>query len=115
MTAIPLRGMNFPGRILVPLNANALLNEIQAVTNQRQKDSIVREIQKSIISIQHKLNIAFYQATLIRSLNADDYTSFELYPGKLSHSNVSHKIFAHTMLNIDEYRLVLTFFIETFA
>jgi len=115
MTTIPLRGIDFSGRILVPLHANGLLNEIQAVTNQRQKDSIVREIQKSIISIQHKLNVAFYQAVLIRSLKTDDYTLFELYPGRLSNSNVSHKICTYSMFNIDEYLLVLTFFIETFA
>ncbi len=115
MTTIPLRGIDFPDRILVPLNADGLLNEIQAVTNQRQKDSIVREIHKSIISIQHKLNVAFYQAVLIRALKTDDYTSFKLYPGKLPSSVASHKIFAYTMLNVDEYRLVLTFLIETFA
>src|SRR6266446_5558693 len=115
MTTISLRGINCPDRILVPQTASDLLNEIQAITNPRQKDSIVPEIQKSMISIQHKLNIAMYQAVLIRSLRIDDYTSFELYPGKLPSSNVTYKICTYSMLNKDEYLLVLTFFIETFA
>jgi hypothetical protein len=115
-----LRGIDGNETVLIPNNQEPLLNKILEVADDRQERVLVPEIQKSLISIGHKLNIVRYNAGLIRDLSPEDYIRFRyrhLYSGidSLS-SNTSFKdrcLF--TMTDIDEYRLFLTFFVETFA
>src|SRR5260370_36977811 len=115
MTTTPLQGLDSSDRIMIPRNAARLVSELQDVANQRQKDTLVFNIEKSIMYIQHKLNVARYQAVLTRKLNTRDFTSFKLHPGRVPSSDIAFNIFTYSMLNMDEYVLVLTFLIETFA
>jgi len=115
MATTPLRDMECPDRILVPTNEAGLLAAIEAVAPHRQ----CVNIRKSILSIQHKLNVAMYQAALVHRLNPNHYALFGEFPDPtlrdIKFSDISYKICAYSMGNIDEYRLALAFFIETFA
>ncbi len=115
-----LRGLHSKETILVPTNAEPLLAKINDVASSRQKRRLVKDIEKSMLSIEHKLNIVRYNAGLIQDLNTEDYLRFRhrgLYTsmGDLS-ANASYKERCRfTMTDIKEYRLFFTFFVETFA
>ncbi len=115
MATTSLRGIECPDHILIPANEADLLVAIEAITNRRQ----YLNIRKSILSIQHKLNVAMYQAALVCRLNPNDFTLFERFRDPASRdvksSDISYKICTYSMSDVDEYLLALAFFIETFA
>lgn len=115
MATTPLRGFECPDHILIPANEADLLVAIEAITNRRQ----YLNIRKSILSIQHKLSVAMYQAALVYRLNPNHFKLFEMFRDPTSRdiksSDISYKICAYSMEDIDEYLLALAFFIETFA
>ncbi|HZO71040.1 MAG TPA: hypothetical protein VFB60_02490 [Ktedonobacteraceae bacterium] len=115
MATTPLRGFECPDHILIPSNEADLLVAIETITNRRQ----YLNIRKSILSIQHKLSVAMYQAALVYRLNPNHFKLFEMFRDPTSRdiksSDISYKICAYSMEDIDEYLLALAFFIETFA
>ncbi len=115
MATTPLRGIECPDRVLIPVNEANLIVEIENITNRRQNLTI----RKSVLSIQHKLNVAMYQAALACRMNPNDFTLFEMFRDPASRevksSDISYKICKYSMSDLDEYVLALTFFIETFA
>ena len=115
-----LSGLHRTETILVPSNAELLLTKINDLATDRQKRTLVGNIEKSMISIEHKLNIVRYNAGLIQNLNEEDYLRFRyhhLYSNTTTLSaDVSYKDRCQfTMTDIKEYRLFFTFFVETFA
>lgn len=111
------RGIHCTETILVPQNESLFLNSVKAAANPRQIQSTIFDVEKAVISIQHKLNVAMYQAALICELNADHFTLFQNNENlnTTDHTDVLYKICLFCIDNIDEYKLVLTLFIETFA
>ncbi|SRR5712692_4817279 len=115
MTTTPLRGIECPDRVLTPANEASLLSLIRAITSDRD----YLNINKSVLSIQQKLNVAMYQAALIYKLDPNHFTLFEMFREQstrdLKFSNLNYKICSYSMGDINEYLLALTFFIDTFA
>lgn len=115
MATTPLRGIQCPDRILIPANKADLLDAIKVIATRIQ----YLNIGKSILSIEHKLNIAMYQAALIYELNPNHFALFEMFRDPtvrdIQFSNISYKICSYSIGDIDEYLLALAFFIETFA
>jgi len=115
MATTRLRGIECPDRILIPMHQSTLLDAIKNITTKRQ----FMDVHKSILSIQHKLNIAMYQAALICQLKPEDFKSFEGYRDaakRVEHlSKIDYKICSYTMGDSDEYLLILSFLIETLA
>src|SRR5260370_42468367 len=98
MTTTPLQGLDSSGCIMIPRNAARLVSELQDVANKRQKDTLVFNIEKSIMSIQHKLNVARYQAVLTRKLKTRGFTSFKLHPGRVPSLCIPFNIFSYSIL-----------------
>lgn len=115
MATTPIRGIECPDRILIPMNQLNLLDAIKAIANDRQ----FQNTHKSVLSIQHKLNVAMYQAALISELKPEHFTLFDKNRNasnrELKFSEIAYKICSYSMGDIDEYLFILSFLIETFA
>lgn len=120
MATPPLRATDRPETVLLPQRAEALLIELRTqLPTGLHKRVIDESIQKSILSVAHKLTVAMYQAALICDIRSDYFVLFrEIDRHSLSDSRTlqaTYKGCSYSMSNIHEYRLFLTFFIETFA
>lgn len=119
MTFVLPAPLDTPALIFVPQSEEALLREIRRVANPGQQRRDLVDIEKSIASIQHKLSIAMYQAALICKVNTQDFQDFRSFadnnqrPSKKSH--VDYKGCSYDMEDLHHYRLIVGFFIETFA
>lgn len=116
-----LHGLSGIDTVIIPTNAKPLLKAVSQVATSRQKRTLVREVEKSMVSIEHKLNIVRYNAGLIQNMNEEDYLRFRhrhLYPPDIdvppATANFKDRCL-FTMTDIKEYRLFFTFFVETFA
>lgn len=117
-TNVQLRGLNCTDTVLFPQNEDALLKEIRKVVPKNLQRRIIDEsIEKILISLRHKLTVAMYQAALLCKLDPNDFTRFKI-PDEKQHSEGSYTIYKrclYEMRDIDEYRFILSFLIETFA
>lgn len=116
-----LKGLAGDDTVLIPTNAEPFLVAVKHVATDRQSRTLVVELEKSVISIEHKLNIVRYNAGLIQNMNEGDYLRFRhrhLYPPDINvppaTANFKDRC-QFTMTDIKEYRLFFTFFVETFA
>jgi hypothetical protein len=111
--------LDMPDLVLTPQNEEQLLRVIDAVANPRQRSGVVVDINKSVNSVRHKLSIAMYQTALICNVRADDYLFFEDCKKKKKKprkfSRISYKGCDYSMRDLDHYRLLVMFFIETFS
>lgn len=119
MTSFSLRDIDCPEKILVLQNELNLRQAISNFATARQMRSLVQDIEKSLISIQHKLNVAMYQGGLICNLNPDHFTLFIEQPDpakrELLVTDTLYKLCMYEMHDDHEFRLCLSFFIETFS
>lgn len=116
-----LQGLGGGDSIIVPDGAESLLVSIKSVANNRQNRVLVPAVEKSVTSIEHKLNIACYNAGLILDMKEEDFLRFRYHimvadVRDVQSVDVSYKnrcLF--TLTELKEYLLFLTFFLETFA
>ncbi len=122
MPTVSLRGINCPDTVLFPQNEEKLITALRDnVPQPLHRQRIDNEIEGIVISIRHKLTVAMYQAALLCNLNANDFDYFQV----MAHRNIIHqqpskvevryKLSSYEMYNIHDYRLILTFLIETFS
>jgi hypothetical protein len=116
----PPRATDRPETVLIPKRADMLVAELRTYLPERLHERVIDDsIQKILTSIAHKLTVAMYQAALICDVNSGHFTLFrEIERQSLSSRRVStvrYKGCAYKIRNIHEYRLFLTFFIETFS
>ena len=116
-----LQGLYSSQTIIIPQNSNTFLQEVDNIALQnRAAHRRAKPIQNSVISIQHKLNVVRYNAGLIQNLDERDYLRFiNLYLFPEVQNFVSSATFANRctfeMTSDAEYRMFLTFFMESFA
>ncbi len=119
MTNVLPPPLDIPDLVLVPQNETSFLKAVEDAANDRQKRLLVVDVKKSVASIRHKLNIVMYQAALICKVNSQDFQDFKSLadnnqrPSKKSH--VDYKGCSYDMEDLHHYRLLVGFFIETFA
>lgn len=119
MAPVPLRTLECSDLVLVPQNEAAFIQEVKNVANPRQMQSSVIDIEKCITSIRHKLSVVMYQGAIICRVNPNDFSEFErlanLKQRPTQPSNAIYKGCSYAMEDLEHYRLMVTFFIETFA
>ena len=116
-----LQGLHGSQSIIVPQNSTPLLREIDTIANEsgaaRRRAKLIR---KNVASIQHKLNVVRYNAGLIQDLEERDYLRFinlHLYDEIASISSTTSFVdrCEFKITSDSEYRMFLTFFLESFA
>lgn len=100
----------------------AFWTEVESRTLDSNGRRLRKSIQKSVVSIQHKLNIIRYNAGLIHYMIEKDYlrlayrhlySSVEL--ANIDSTTMYQDRCMYFMQNDAEYRMFLTFFLESFA
>lgn len=113
-----LKGLAGDDTVLIPTNAEPFLVAVKHVATDRQSRTLVVDLEKSVISIEHKLNIARYTAGLIQDMNEEDFLRFR-YHYLLNGTHTTDASYKgrclFTMTDWKEYLLFLTFFLEAFA
>lgn len=113
-----LKGLAGDDTVLIPDNVEPFLKAINQVASDRQSRTLVVNLEKSTISIEHKLNIARYTAGLIQDMNEEDFLRFR-YHYLLNGTHTTDASYKgrclFTMTDWKEYLLFLTFFLEAFA
>jgi len=119
MTFVLPPPLNIPDLVLTPQNELSFLQALELAANDGQKRSLVIDINQSVASIRHKLNIIMYQAALIYKMNTQEFLEFKISADKhqqpSAKSHVDYKGCSYDMEDLYHYRLMLVFFIETFA
>lgn len=102
-----------------PVNEAGLVAAIERVANSRQRSLLVVDLKRSIASARHKLNIVMYQAALICEVNTDDFQRLKVAAdeGQLpsNPSHIEYKGCSYDLQDFYHYRLLLSFFLESFA
>ena len=119
MATIQLKDLDCQETVLVPQRESDLRQAVTTAANPSQRRILVIKIEESLASIRHKLTVVMYQTALVCELRPGDFASF-LEAEKLAivppqATMADYKGCSFTMNEVSEYRLFLTFFIETFA
>ncbi|NTV99782.1 MAG: hypothetical protein HGA19_00585 [Oscillochloris sp.] len=120
MASVSLRGIFCSEWVFIPQNEASLYTELRSIVPSRLHVRVIGEsVEKSTLSIRHKLTVMMYQAALISKLKAEEFADFEEKDRyntlPLGPSIVNHYGYSVQMNNIHEYRLYLALFLETFA
>jgi hypothetical protein len=120
MASVPLRGVFCSDWVFIPQNEAPFYIELRSIVPSRLHPRVIDEsVEKSTLSIRHKLTVMMYQAALISKLKPEEFVDFEEKDRynrlPLQPSEVSHYGYSVQMNNIHEYRLYLALFLETFA
>lgn len=111
--------LGIPDLVFVPQNETSFLKAVEEAANERQKRLLVVDIKKSVASIRHKLNIVMYQTALICKINTQDFQDFKSFADNNQHpskkSHVEYKGCSYDMEDLQHYRFIVGFFVETFA
>lgn len=118
MTVSP-RLLTDPTLVIEPTNEKDFITTLDSVANPRQKTLLVEDIKQSVISARHKLNIVMYQAALLSEINTDDFHRLKVAADEnrlpMSTSHVEYKGCSYDLRDFYHYRLMLSFFVESFA
>lgn len=120
MASVSLRGVFCPDWVLIPQNEAQFYAELRVLLPARLHRRVIDDsVEKSTLSIRHKLTVMMYQAALISKMKPEEFVDFEEKDRyntlPLQPSQVNHYGYSVQMNNVHEYRLYLALFLETFA
>ena len=120
MASVSLRGVFCSDWVLIPQNEAPFYAELRSIVPPRLHARVIDDsVEKSTLSIRHKLTVMMYHAALINKLKPEEFVDFEekdRYSAvPTQHAEVHHYGYSVKMNNIHEYRLYLALFLETFA
>ncbi len=114
-----IRDFDCPEVVFTPNNEQLLIDELRRVIDPKQWDRKYNlDIGKSILTIKHKMNVAMHQGALICSIDPSQYLLFknsDIKARELESTYALYKSSLFIMNNIDEYRLFISFFIESYT
>jgi hypothetical protein len=120
MAPVTFRGVFSPDWIFIPQNEAQFYVELRSIVPQGMHARFIDDlVEKSTLSIRHKLTVMMYQAALISKLKPEEFVDFEekdRYNAiPVQPAEVNHYGYSVMMRDIHEYRLYLALFLETFA